>query len=241
MARVRGEIGGYSVRNRVRLPNSVDGSVSSGRGSRLRILEAATHLFYEKGFSATSVRDITLACNLTQAALYVHFDSKDALLREIVQRLHDLLDDCLSGVEADTSLDPEEKVVRLAEAFVVFVTEHQELTSVAGHDWRHLSEPSRSTISAIRVDVMKRFESIVRPVVQKRPAVRSAANESRVTTVAALDMMNGIAEWYTPQGRMSQQQLAAAYGHFVLGMAKGTGNARGPRSRIGTASTKKRN
>lgn len=51
-------------------------------------MNAAVRLFAERGYAATSVADIQLACGLTggSGALYKHFASKRALLDEIVGR-----------------------------------------------------------------------------------------------------------------------------------------------------------
>jgi AcrR family transcriptional regulator len=52
--------------------------------TRQRILEVAAHLFSERGFAGTSIRDIADALGVTKAALYYHFPSKDAILGELV-------------------------------------------------------------------------------------------------------------------------------------------------------------
>lgn len=57
---------------------------SAGRGLRERIIEAATRLFADNGFSGTSVRELVAACGCTKPALYYYFDSKETLFREVV-------------------------------------------------------------------------------------------------------------------------------------------------------------
>ncbi|WP_232303923.1 TetR/AcrR family transcriptional regulator [Pseudofrankia sp. DC12] len=47
----------------------------------------ATEIVGERGFAATSIDDIVKAAGASRATLYAHFDSKDAILREIVQRM----------------------------------------------------------------------------------------------------------------------------------------------------------
>lgn len=54
--------------------------------TRERILTTAAGLFSEKGFNATSIRDIADALGVTKAALYYHFASKDEILRAIVEQ-----------------------------------------------------------------------------------------------------------------------------------------------------------
>lgn len=50
-----------------------------------RILDAARHAFAERGFDATTTRDIANAVGLTQGSLYHHFESREAILVAIVQ------------------------------------------------------------------------------------------------------------------------------------------------------------
>jgi AcrR family transcriptional regulator len=47
--------------------------------SRVRIIAAAAGLFAEHGFEGTSIRDIAGAASMTTAALYYHFESKEAI------------------------------------------------------------------------------------------------------------------------------------------------------------------
>ena len=61
---------------------------------RDQILETASRLFLEQGYSATSVRNIADEVGVTEAALYYHFkDGKEALFREVVaNKLPNLLE-----------------------------------------------------------------------------------------------------------------------------------------------------
>ncbi len=52
--------------------------------TRQRILEVSARLFSERGFAGTSIRDIATALDVSKAALYYHFPSKEAILTEIV-------------------------------------------------------------------------------------------------------------------------------------------------------------
>lgn len=54
------------------------------RDLRTRIIDAATRLFAEHGFSGTTIRQVVAACGCTKPALYYYFDSKETLFREVV-------------------------------------------------------------------------------------------------------------------------------------------------------------
>jgi TetR/AcrR family transcriptional regulator len=52
---------------------------------RRRILSAATQLFAERGYAATSMRDLADAVSCTKPALYYYFESKAGLFREVIR------------------------------------------------------------------------------------------------------------------------------------------------------------
>ena len=69
--------------------SDVGGSKRMTKGSRTkeRILKTALKLFADKGFKATTVRDISGALGIKQSALYNHFRNKDEILTTLVSDL----------------------------------------------------------------------------------------------------------------------------------------------------------
>src|SRR5437868_13012173 len=58
---------------------------------REELLAIAAGLFAEKGFKNTTVRDIADAAGILSGSLYHHFDSKESMVDEILQRFLDEL------------------------------------------------------------------------------------------------------------------------------------------------------
>jgi AcrR family transcriptional regulator len=56
------------------------------RDTKTRILDAAEKLFGEKGFDATSLRDITTEADVNLAAVNYHFQSKESLIEAVIMR-----------------------------------------------------------------------------------------------------------------------------------------------------------
>lgn len=52
---------------------------------RLLILNNAAHLFRTKGYAATSLRELAAACNMKAGSIYYHFESKDAIVAEVLR------------------------------------------------------------------------------------------------------------------------------------------------------------
>ena len=58
--------------------------LSKGERTRARIVEAAAKLFSERGYAATSLRDVASAVELREPSLYNYFESKDALYAAVL-------------------------------------------------------------------------------------------------------------------------------------------------------------
>jgi AcrR family transcriptional regulator len=83
-----------------RTPKSAD--------TRRRLLEIASQLFIERGYSAVSMRDLGSAAKLTKGAVYGHFQSKGQLLVEVIRWKIAERDRVIDYLEART--DPERGV-----------------------------------------------------------------------------------------------------------------------------------
>ncbi len=55
---------------------------------RDQILDAATHVFAEKGFDRATIRDVAKAAGIADGTIYNYFDNKTALLLGILDRLN---------------------------------------------------------------------------------------------------------------------------------------------------------
>jgi AcrR family transcriptional regulator len=61
--------------------------------TRSRLLRAAEQLFIERGYEALSLRQITAQANANLAAVNYHFGSKDAMLKELLSKRLDRLNE----------------------------------------------------------------------------------------------------------------------------------------------------
>ena len=64
--------------------------------TRDRILDAALALFAEKGYDATSMREIAEQLGMTKAALYYHFEGKDAIVLALLADIEEQVEELVS-------------------------------------------------------------------------------------------------------------------------------------------------
>lgn len=95
---------------------------------RAEILATAAHLFATSGLRV-SLQEIAEACGILAGSLYHHFDSKDAIVAELIARYRADLDRLARETLRDRGGAPGpsgfERIVRFAEAIVRCATEHR--------------------------------------------------------------------------------------------------------------------
>src|ERR1022692_1730804 len=115
-----------------------DGKADSrARGdTRARIQQVAVELFTEHGYEGTSLREIAERLNVTKAALYYHFKSKEDIVRSLVEDYYGQMDALIAwGREQPRTADVRSDILSryvsiVAEGDKVFRMLHQNQAAV---------------------------------------------------------------------------------------------------------------
>jgi AcrR family transcriptional regulator len=101
------------------------GRKKKGEGAQRRreILEVAKRLFVEEGYDATTIRRIASQVGISSTALYVYFEDKDAILKEISNETFAGLIRELDTVRRDYS-DPANALEKVLEGYIRFGLAH---------------------------------------------------------------------------------------------------------------------
>ena len=70
--------------NLYNLPNT-PGRITKKVSTKQKILNSSTHLFAMKGYTETTIREIAADIGMTEASIYNHFPSKNAILERILE------------------------------------------------------------------------------------------------------------------------------------------------------------
>jgi AcrR family transcriptional regulator len=181
------------------LPNSID----TDKSKRQIIFEAAAQLFRDKGYSATSMRDLAQKVNLKASSLYNHIGSKEEILSSICFSNAKRFRDGMQQVEQMPG-SPIDKVRMLIRLHVEVATE--DLTSVTAFndEWRHLSEPLLTEFKAMRKDYENRFQRIIESGIQSG-AFRALDSFTVLYTI--LSSIRWLHDWYRPNRQISPEEL----------------------------------
>ncbi|WP_245974531.1 TetR/AcrR family transcriptional regulator [Thermomonospora umbrina] len=115
------------------------GPVSERREHLVRL---AAGLFAEKGFQATTVRDIAREAGILSGSLYHHFDSKESIVDEI---LSGFLDEVMTAYRrvVEAHRDPRETLAELIRAACDALEPHRAAITVMQNDWCRLQAMER--------------------------------------------------------------------------------------------------
>lgn len=102
-----------------------------------QIIETALELFSQNGFLGTSMSDIASQLKITKGALYKHYESKQQILEQIIERMAKL---DLERAKKYEMLETEQK--KFAEAYIHIPTEKIREYSIA--QFRHWTEENFS-------------------------------------------------------------------------------------------------
>jgi TetR/AcrR family transcriptional regulator, cholesterol catabolism regulator len=180
---------------------------------RLQIEEAASALFRERGYAATSVRDIAQALNLQGGSLYAHMASKEDILWSIVSRAADKFNSAVGPVAARTEASPADRLANMIRAHVGVVTSIQKDAAVFLHEWRFLSPARREEMQGRRDTYEALFRDVIKEGIDKNE-FRDV--DIRTTAMAILSALNGIPTWYRPNGPLSADQIADKHADLFL-------------------------
>ena len=158
---------------------------------REQILETAADLFAARGFHGVSVTDIGAACGISGPAIYKHFDSKDAILAEMLVAISESL--LAEGRRRVAQAhDPSGALEGLVAWHVDFALRHPALIIVQDRDWQSLPSTARERVRALQrayVDVWAEQLRALHPGLGLDPA--------RARAHAAFGLLNS-----TPHSRL---------------------------------------
>src|SRR5687768_17477395 len=177
-----------------------------------QIFSTARSLFSERGYRATTVRDIARGMNLQAGSLYAHIESKEDVLWEIVDRAAGQF---LAAVEpiAHSGRSATEKLREMVRAHVEVVADNLDDATVFLHEWKYLSQERQALVKAQR----NLYESLYRQVIEGGiEAGEFAPCDPKMAALLVLSTVNWLPQWYKPEGPLSAAEVADRFSEMVL-------------------------
>jgi AcrR family transcriptional regulator len=189
----------------------------TGEERRAAILDSALAVFGERGYHASSIDDIARAGGTSKALIYEHFDSKQELYAELLDRNAGELFERLAAAIAEAGTDGAARLAAGLDAFYGFVEEDR----VA---WRMLfREANDPEMVAVLERIVAQVTDVVALLIAEDPGSRSAfrdepAREQGVQMLAQMlvGSAQSLANWWAdhqdvPRGRILEMTMDYAW------------------------------
>jgi AcrR family transcriptional regulator len=176
---------------------------------RRAILDAAAARFATHGYLATRMADIAADLGYGKAALYYYFDSKEALLVELIEARIGVALAALDRIVA-SGLDAVAKVEAAVRTHLRIFHEHADIYTIFNSERLHLI--NLGTAAAVD-ELGRRYEALWQDMLS-HPAFR-ADLDIPVTVKAIMGMLNTTLAWFDPKGRLDLDSLADRYVDLV--------------------------
>jgi AcrR family transcriptional regulator len=174
------------------------------------ILDAATRLFSERGFTETGIDEIGAAIGVTGPAVYRYFARKEDLLVAVVDRAVEhatgLAEAARAGAEST-----DDTLRRLIDGAVAVCIADRALTAIYWHEARYLPAPQRRRVERVQRDMIEDFADILRDT---RPEL--TPSEARMAVYAAASLMRSVAARATSLDEATLQTMLSRMAYAAL-------------------------
>jgi TetR/AcrR family transcriptional regulator, cholesterol catabolism regulator len=188
---------------------STAGVVRAGSERRDEILAIAAELFAERGFAATTVREIADSAGILSGSLYHHFDSKESMVEEL---LRTFLEDITHAYrrEAASGDDPVEVLRTLVRLAFESIGARWATVSVMVNEYNLLiSYPRFSFVQELSEETERLWVGVIERGVQS--GAFRASLDPRMTYRFLRDAIWVSVRWYQPTGRDRPADIADGY------------------------------
>jgi AcrR family transcriptional regulator len=178
------------------------------------IRQTAISLFAKQGYRGTSMKDIASALNIRAPSLYNHLESKQELLREVVM-------DTITRLRADfdravdEASDPVDAVRRATAVHVLMHARYPDETRIGNREIPSIDEPVRTEYLRRRAEYSDAWQALVQSGID---AGAFSVPSPKFAVFAILEMGIGVANWYRPDGELSDVEIGAYFGELALQM-----------------------
>jgi AcrR family transcriptional regulator len=174
---------------------------------REQILDLAAEKFAQTSYPSTSMADLAAASGTSKARLYHYYESKEAILFDLLDRYTKRLMLIIAEVEGASQrreLTERQTFAELIRAFLVeYETSHSRHVALL-NDVKYLVDAQRETILNRQRDIVAAFS---RQLARAYPQ-RVTKNNQTALTMMVFGMINWTFTWLKPGGKMTYERFA---------------------------------
>jgi TetR/AcrR family transcriptional regulator, cholesterol catabolism regulator len=208
-----------SAARRPRLKKQTAKAAPERVGSATQILQVAAKLMRQKGYEATTIRDIAKEVGIKAASIYHHFPSKDDIVQRVVIEGTRVV--CEAVAEALAALplksSPRQRLETAIRAHLLSALEHSDFTSASIRVFAFLPPTVREQCRLER----RKYEDIWRTIMAdlSEDGIIPSSVSPHSVRLLLLGALNWAGEWYRP-GRLSIDKIAHDFAASICPIPK---------------------
>jgi AcrR family transcriptional regulator len=181
---------------------------------RAQLVRAAGRLFHEKGYSATTIRDIAGAVDMRSGSPFYHFKTKHDMLRAVVLEGVAAINEAVTRA-ANSGKSPRARFEAMLRAHLdqLLGSEGRDFAATLLHESRHLDPEVLAEV----VRLKDHYEAMWQKALQELKRAGLIADAGPVTRLFLMGALNWTVQWYRPDGSKSVAQIARQLAGFVTG------------------------
>jgi AcrR family transcriptional regulator len=181
--------------------------IAKSAKSRDMILESAARLFRRQGYSATTLRQIAAAARIEAGSIYYYFDSKEAILHEVLDRgLRHVFESVKTAVNGAGKASHRRKIALAIEAHLVALLETSDFTSANIRIYGQLPEHLKKAQRPLRRAYAKYWDQLF--LNARRAGEIRADIEIVPLRIFVLGALNWTIEWFRLDSKDAVLRLA---------------------------------
>jgi TetR/AcrR family transcriptional regulator, cholesterol catabolism regulator len=181
------------------------GEVLSSSSRKAQVIRVAAELFREKGYVASSMRDLAQKLGIEAASLYSHIKSKEEILHILCFDMAEDFMASLNQVEKQQNLTASQKLQQGIIGHIQVMARDLTASAVFMNEHRHLSQPFLRDFLLLRIHYINRFKKMIEDGVADGEFKKEIDKKLAVMTL--FSSLNWMPQWYNPDSVIDPESL----------------------------------
>lgn len=178
-----------------------------------QVIRSAAELFKEKGYAASSMRDLAQKLGIEAASLYSHIKSKEEILQTLCFDMAAEFRESLDKVEKQ-GVSASEKLSMGIIGHVNVMARDLTASAVFMNEHRHLSNPYLRDFLLLRINYINRFKAIIEQGVASGEFKKNI--DTKLAVMTLFSSLNWMPMWYSPEGSIEPKELGQQLANMLV-------------------------
>ncbi|MCU0358326.1 MAG: TetR/AcrR family transcriptional regulator [Cyclobacteriaceae bacterium] len=178
-----------------------------------QVIRQAAELFKEKGYSASSMRDLAQKLGIEAASLYSHIKSKEEILRTLCFDMAAEFRASLAEVESQP-VSASEKLRLGIIGHVKVMSKDLTAAAVFMNEHRHLSQPYLREFLLLRINYINRFKQFIEDGIASGDFKKNI--DTKLAVMTLFSSLNWLPLWFSPESTIEPENLGTQLADMLI-------------------------